>query len=191
MLKKILIIFVSFIFNDAIADETVTVFQFNGALQCQDSVIVNPEVSAQILSAVGVKVISSTSEKVPYGIPKKCGAPTGDANLLTVDAADWVKFTKKQPGTLGFGVWVFDRPSLEVFKYDGTLQCSQGKEIPLETMAKELTDNGIEVTNSRKGRDGLVHITVCGASTGSLNVYTISAESLTKAKELGFKGLIT
>lgn len=191
MLKNILIILVSLIFNDAFADETVTVFQFNGSLQCHDSIIVSPEVSAQKLSTVGLEVISSTSKKVPYGIPKKCGAPTGEANLLTVAAADWVKFAKKQPGTLGFGVWVFDRPTLEVFKYDGTLQCSQGKEIPLETMAKELTDKGIEVTNSRKGRDGLVHIAVCGASTGSLNVYSISAETLTKAKELGFKGLIT
>lgn len=191
MLKIILIVFASFIISDAVADEIVTLFQFNGSLQCHESIVINPEESAQILIAAGLKVISRFSDNVPYGIPKKCGAPTGEANLLTVSAADWFKFTKKQPATLGFGVWVFDRPTLEIFKYDGTLQCSQGKEIPLETMAKELADKDIEVTNSRKGRDGLTHITVCGASTGILNVYTIGAESLAKAKVLGFKGLIT
>jgi len=182
---------ITVVFSDVIAGETITAFQFNGSLQCHDSIVVSPEESAQKLSTAGLKIIAIISDKVPYGIPRKCGTPTGEANLVTVDAVDWVKFSKKQPGTLGFGVWVFDRPTLEVFKYDGTLQCGQGKEISLETMAMELTNKGIKVTNSRKGRDGLTHITVCGASTGNLNVYTISAESLSQAKELGFKGLIT
>ena len=53
-------------------------------------------------------------------------------------------------------------------------------------MARRLTENGIEVIASRKGSDGRVHIAMCGASTGRLNVYTIPAGSLPKARELGF-----
>ena len=191
MLKKVLTICISCMASNILANETITVFQFNGSLQCHESIVVSPGESAKKLSAAGLKVISETSDKIPYGIPKKCGAPTGDVNLLVVDKTEWTKFAKQQPGTLGFGVWIFERPTLEVFKYDGTLQCGQGNEIPLDTMAKELTDKGIEVISSRKGKDGLVHIALCGTSTGSLNVYTLNADSLAQAKELGFKGLIT
>ena len=58
-------------------------------------------------------------------------------------------------------------------------------------MAKELTDKGIEVKTSRKGSDGLVHIALCGASTGSLNVYSIDSTAFPHAEELGFRLLMT
>jgi hypothetical protein len=63
--------------------------------------------------------------------------------------------------------------------------------IVCNAMAEELKANGIEVKASRKGQDGMAHISVCGASTGNLNVYTIGKASLSKAQELGFKLLIS
>ncbi len=36
-------------------------------------------------------------------------------------------------------------------------------EVSLEDMAGELTENGIEVSTSRKGNDGRIHIAMCGA----------------------------
>ena len=36
-------------------------------------------------------------------------------------------------------------------------------EVSLEDMARELTENGIEVSTSRKGNDGRIHIAMCGA----------------------------
>ena len=92
---------------------------------------------------------------------------------------------------MGFGVWVFDRPVVEVYKYDGSLQCQRGRETSLEDMARELVDNSIEVKASRKGSDGRVHIAMCGASTGQLNVYSIAAESLPAARKLDFELLVT
>lgn len=191
MLKTILTIFVLVGTNYAVAAETITIFQFNGSLQCQKGVVVSPDQAAQKLKEAGINVKSKATKKIPYGIPKKCGAPTGEANVFEIDASEWAKFLKKQPGALGYGNWIFDRSTVEVYKYDGTLQCNQGKEIPLESMAEELTAKNIKVQASRKGKDGLVHIMVCGASTGNLNVYSIDADSLAAAKELGFKGLIT
>ena len=58
-------------------------------------------------------------------------------------------------------------------------------------MAEELKNEGIKVGASRKGHDGLAHISVCGASTGKLNVYSIARESLPKARALGFKLLVS
>lgn len=55
----------------------------------------------------------------------------------------------------------------------------------------ELTENGIEVKVSRKGSDGRMHIAMCGASNGRLNVYSIATESLPRARELGFELLVT
>lgn len=54
-----------------------------------------------------------------------------------------------------------------------------------------LNKNDIAVQASRKGTDGLVHIAMCGASTGILNVYSIPTQALAKARELGFQLLIT
>ena len=75
--------------------------------------------------------------------------------------------------------------------YYGSLQCKRGNEVALDEMAKQLSDKGIKVLASRKGNDAKVHLQVCGASTGNLNVYKISFADLTTAKELGFRRLIT
>jgi hypothetical protein len=72
-----------------------------------------------------------------------------------------------------------------VYKYDGSLQCGQGKAIPVEVMAKEL--QGIPVSSSMKKNDGLMHIQVCGSISGKANVYEIPATYLKQAEGKGFK----
>lgn len=74
---------------------------------------------------------------------------------------------------------------VKVYKYDGSLQCNQGKAIPLEQMAKEL--KGVQVFSSQKKADGLMHIQVCGSPTGMANVFEILEGDLTKAEKFGFK----
>lgn len=173
------------------ASDTVTVYQLAGNLQCSDSNGVPAERAADLLRAQGVKVISAVRRDLPAPVASYCGAPTGEANVITVAAADWTVFTAQNPDAGGYGLWVFDQDTVEVYKYDGTLQCGMGQEIALGEMAKQLTAAGIEVLDSRKGNDGLAHIAVCGASTGSINVYTIRREQLPAAREAGFRMLVS
>lgn len=191
MIKKIFTCLLSGIVSTVVADDTITVYQLDGSIHCQTTGIITLAQAETMLRKAGVKVVSSDSRSVPFEVSGQCGTPTGNANVLVVDAASWEKLVKKRSDAHGFGVWIFNRPVVEVYKYDGSLQCGRGKEMGPETMAKELTRNGIEVKASRKGTDGAMHIAVCGASTGKLNVYTIATEALPKARELGFRLLIT
>ena len=190
-MKSSLAFLMAFFIADAMADETLTVFQLDGSIHCQTAEKSSLDRARQQLQNAGVQVVSARWEIVPYELPGHCGTPTGNANLLVVRRADWQRLQKARPNALGFGVWVFDEPTVAVYKYDGTLQCNQGKEIPLGRMAEELTAKGIKVEVSRKGHDGLAHIAVCGASTGKLNVFVIPGKSLSAAQKLGFKLLIS
>lgn len=191
MTGKILAASIVVFCSAVLADETISIYQLDGSVHCQDAGDTTPAQAADELKQAGVKVISSASRSVPFSVSSACGTPTGKANVLVVDADDWNKMLRKRPGAHGFGVWVFDRSEVEVYKYDGSLQCDRGKEISLQDMAGELTANSIEVKASRKGSDGRMHITMCGASTGRLNVYTIATEHLPRARELGFELLVT
>ncbi len=72
-----------------------------------------------------------------------------------------------------------------VYKYDGTKQCGEGKEISLEAMSKQLEN--IKILSMSKKNDGMMRIQVCGAPTGQANVYEIETDNLVKAKKLGFQ----
>jgi len=72
-----------------------------------------------------------------------------------------------------------------VYKYDGSLQCGQGKAIGLDEMARDL--KGIRIISKQKRPDGLMHIQVCGSPTGIANVFEISESDLAKAERAGFK----
>jgi hypothetical protein len=74
---------------------------------------------------------------------------------------------------------------VKVAKADGTLQCSQGKLIPLLDMQKDLKE--ITVFSALNQNDGMMRIQVCGAATGNHNVYEILETDLEKAKSFGFK----
>jgi hypothetical protein len=190
-MKKTLFLFLLVLAAAAGANETVTVYQLTGAVQCLDRGGIPAEQAADLLRAQGVKVLAAERRKLPLAFMDRCGAPTNDANVMTVAAADWTAFTTQNPDAGGYGIWAFDESRVLVYMYDGTLQCGLGQEIPLEEMAKKLTGSGIKVIESRKGTDGLAHIAVCGASTGSINVYTISREDLQAAESLGFRMLVT
>lgn len=74
---------------------------------------------------------------------------------------------------------------VRIFKYDGSLQCGQGKAISVEAMAREL--KGIKIFSMEKKNDGLMHIQVCGSITGMANVYEIAEKDLPKAEKLDFR----
>lgn len=190
-MKKILTLLLSLCATAAVADETITVYQLTGAIQCVDGTGIPPEDAADLLRGQGVTVISAERRKIPQDAADSCGAPLGEANVMKITAADWSAFLAKNPDAGGYGLWVFDESTVQVFKYDGTLQCGMGGEIPLDEMAKELETAGIDVVASRKGTDGLVHINVCGSSTGAINVYVIDRGDLPAAERLGYRLLVT
>lgn len=74
---------------------------------------------------------------------------------------------------------------VRIYKYDGSLQCNMGKAITTEEMAKELKN--IKILSQKKLSDGLMHIQVCGSSTGMANVFEINETDLPRAEKLGFK----
>ena len=75
--------------------------------------------------------------------------------------------------------------TVRVYKYDGTKQCSTGKEVTLKVMAEELKE--LNVLSQEKLSDGLMRIQVCGQPTGMANVYEIPETNKKKAEGLGFK----
>lgn len=76
----------------------------------------------------------------------------------------------------------------KVAKSNGAKQCESGR-VSLTAMKNELTAKGVNVVSAACGNDGLMHITVCGADAGEINIFGISPGDLDKAKSLGFKPL--
>lgn len=78
-----------------------------------------------------------------------------------------------------------NKTKLWIYKYDGSLQCGQGKAISLAEMQKSLAT--IKVFNSESKVDNLMHVQACGTPTGRANVYEIDISQLEEAKKKGFK----
>jgi hypothetical protein len=76
--------------------------------------------------------------------------------------------------------------TLLIYKADGSLQCEKTKGLLPEEMEKQFLD-GIKVFSRDKRADGLMHIQICGAPTGKINVFEILASQLTEAETRGFK----
>ncbi len=74
---------------------------------------------------------------------------------------------------------------VKVYKPDGSLQCGQGKAVPVPEMQKELKD--FKVYSSYNKNDGMMRIQVCGSPTGNANIYEIDRSKLEAAVKLGFK----
>ncbi|WP_374073236.1 hypothetical protein [Bdellovibrio bacteriovorus] len=74
---------------------------------------------------------------------------------------------------------------VKVHKPDGSLQCGQGKAIPVAEMQKQL--KGIQVHSASNKNDGMMRIQLCGSPTGNSNVYEIDRKDLETALKLGFK----
>lgn len=74
---------------------------------------------------------------------------------------------------------------VRVYKADGSLQCGQGRAIPLPEMEKDL--KGIKTYSSINKNDGMMRIQVCGSPTGNCNIYEIDRKDLASALKNGFK----
>lgn len=74
---------------------------------------------------------------------------------------------------------------VKVYKPDGSLQCGQGKAIPVAEMQKQLKN--IKVYSAANKNDGMMRIQVCGSPTGNNNVYEIDRKDLEAAVKAGFK----
>ncbi|MFC3116727.1 hypothetical protein [Cellvibrio fontiphilus] len=75
---------------------------------------------------------------------------------------------------------------VKVFKADQSVQC-ESEGIALDDARLELASAGIDVICAQKGHDGLNRIAMCGADTGSLNVFVIHPNNLVDAEKLGFQ----
>lgn len=73
-----------------------------------------------------------------------------------------------------------------VIKSDESKQC-EGQGTALEQAKQEAEASGIKVYDIKKSDDQMMHIQVCGASTGSTNALQISKSDLKKAEAIGFK----
>jgi hypothetical protein len=81
---------------------------------------------------------------------------------------------------------VYGSLSIEVAKYDGSLQWEMDQPVSLDEMDKELQAASIAVQAKAKKADGSQHPRMCGASTGMMNVYRIKTSDVEKARALGF-----
>jgi hypothetical protein len=141
---------------------------------------------AKELTAVSIRVLSSEKRIVPGFIIALCGAPTGIANVYEIAKDDLPRIPANQQGVKRFQSWVYDGFSVDVAKYDGSLQCEMGQPVSLDQMERELRAASITVDAKAKKADGIQHPRMCGASTGTMNVYRIKTSDLGKARALGF-----
>ena len=166
--------------------DTVKVFRYDGSLQCGMGQAVPLDEMAKELTAVNIRVLSSEKSVVSGFIIALCGAPTGRANVYEIAQDDFLRIPTDRQGVRRFRPWVFGGPSIEVAKYDGSLQCEMGRPVSLDEMEKELRAADIAVQAKAKKTDGIQHPQMCGASTGTMNVYRINTSDWEKARVLGF-----
>jgi hypothetical protein len=166
--------------------DTVKVFRYDGSLQCGMGQAVPLDEMAKELAAVNIKILSSEKRVVPGFIIALCGAPTGMANVYEKAKDDLRRIPTGPRGVKRFQPWVYGGPSIEVAKYDGSLQCEMGRPVSLDDMEKELRAANIAVQAKAKKADGIQHPQMCGASTGTMNVYRINTSDWEKARVLGF-----
>ncbi|MEO1200180.1 MAG: hypothetical protein AAFX39_13255 [Pseudomonadota bacterium] len=63
-----------------------------------------------------------------------------------------------------------------VFRYDGTLQCGMGKEIPLDVMQRELEALSVSVEAAEKRPHPNMIPQACGLPTGMCNVFDVGTD---------------
>ena len=72
-----------------------------------------------------------------------------------------------------------------VYKTRGSVQC-EGRGVGPEQMSADLLKAGIRVERYACGHDGRMRATMCGGATGELNLFSIAARDVARARELGF-----
>jgi len=92
-------------------------------------------------------------------------------------------FGKQRPADKGL-VWVAQG--------DGSLQCEPDSGVSLAQGASELEGLGVQVFEKKKTTDGKMRMQLCGAPTGQLNAYLVSAVDFEKVqKQTRFVILLT
>ncbi len=74
-----------------------------------------------------------------------------------------------------------------VVRDDGTKSCEGTPTNSLKDARAELEKAGVKVKSARRGHDGLMHLQMCGASTGDQNEFEIAKKDLKIAEKRGFK----
>ena len=111
-------------------------------------------------------------------------------SILTLAACSHGNCGAKKPEKTGAEAGVIVEKTsaadrVKVYKFDGSLQCGQGKKISLADMQKDL--GTIKVYSSVNKNDGMMRIQLCGSPTGNANVYEIDRTNLEAALKAGFK----
>ena len=109
-----------------------------------------------------------------------------DHNSFVEHAKDLPKFISADSKA---GIKEEDLQLTRIFKYDGSLQCQQGKALSVKKMQSELERQNIKIYKAEKANDGMMHPQSCGSTTGNINVYDIQNSDLEKAIKLGYKKL--
>ncbi len=88
--------------GSADAGEKMTVFKYDGSVQCEKGIGISVDEMASALTNAGIKVF--TSAKKPDGMlrPQMCGQPTGMANTYSIGASQL-----KDAEKIGFKQWKF------------------------------------------------------------------------------------
>jgi hypothetical protein len=168
-------------------DAAVQVYRFDGSRQCTPGSGRATEEDAKALTDIGVsRIVSAQKRRAPGVFIALCGAPTGIANVIGIPKDDWIKLEKHiEAAPLLFKRWLFDSEQVAIFEYTGELQCFGGGS-PISVFEKQLTDAHIPFKNPRAGADGLVHVMLCGASSGKIYIFDIDSTQFEAAHRLGF-----
>ena len=82
-----------------------------------------------------------------------------------------------------------NKEAVWVSKPDGSEGCSPDSGSSLLQGSAELTQAHIPVLESKKGSDGKMHIEMCGAPKGTVNLFLIPRDRLPAALVLGYQEL--
>lgn len=77
-------------------------------------------------------------------------------------------------------------PTTEVYAATGALQCTRGG-LTLAQQRAQLEGVGVAVVSASCGLDGAARVAVCGASDGSIGVFTIASAQTGVALNNGFQ----
>lgn len=80
-----------------------------------------------------------------------------------------------------------DLDVVQIYKEDGTRQCESIRPVPATNLKQQLETNGIKVLKVEHTSDGVMHIQVCGSTTGRIYVFDIQRLHLQKALKLGYR----
>ncbi|QJD58458.1 hypothetical protein HG264_05810 [Pseudomonas sp. gcc21] len=78
--------------------------------------------------------------------------------------------------------------TVQVYKPTGAVQCGNPGATGA-TLALQLVESGVSVSDASCGHDGMMRIAQCGAPDGSIAVFAIAQRDLAKAQQAGFNPL--